>query len=380
MSNNGQLDDEQAVQQLTVAWNLMHEQEVKAWCQQVQADAAEQEETTRLAQEEVDRLQAEEECLKEEERREQEKKCPKMNDFNKGRMVSDHVLPRPSQFAIGKLKSFNFVELWYLTDEGCCEAQDSSRIQSDDAYALTKVDDLVALKPVASFKASWNVIPNADLTWNQLNVGKNTLIRYMEICSWIQKHIQSFAHFYFNLELDLMHARPNGEKVLIIYHARVRRQWHDDLSQGQGFNIMQINQKLLSAVTEEVWDTIRTEAIKKVSTPSKPHLTHAKSLFSLPHYSLAHLICPQTNAFCHTMPFYHVHMCTTQKPLPKKKKKKNCHAISQISQTMPCHIPNTPSIHNRHAMPHTHLESFLYPPSMHITMPRCTPVDTMHAK
>jgi len=230
MSNNGQLDDEQAVQQLTVAWNLMHEQEVKAWCQQVQADAAEQEETTRLAQEEVDRLQAEEERLKEEERWEQEKKHPKMNDFDEGHMVSDHVLPQPSQFAIGKLKSFNFVELWYLIDEGCRKAQDSSRTQSDDAYGLTKVDDLVTLKPVTSFKASWNVIPDADLTWNQLNVGKNALIRYMEICSWPQKHIQSFTHFYFNLKLDPMCARPNGEKVLIIYHARVRRQWHDDLS------------------------------------------------------------------------------------------------------------------------------------------------------
>jgi len=230
MSNNGQLDDEQAVQQLTTAWNLMHEQEVEAWHQQVQVDAAKQEETTRLAREEADRLQAEEECLKEEERQEQEKKRPKMNDFDEGRMVSDHILPWPSQFAIGKLKSFNFVELWYLTDEGCHEAQDSSRTQSDDAYGLTKVDDLVTLKPVASFKASRNVIPDADLTWNQLNVGKNALIRYMEICSWPQKHIQSFAHFYFNLELDPMHTHPNSEKVLIIYHARVRRQWHIDLS------------------------------------------------------------------------------------------------------------------------------------------------------
>jgi len=153
-----------------------------------------------------------------------------MNDFDEGCMVSDHVLPWPSHFAIGKLKSFNFMELWYLTDEGCCEAQDSSRTQSDDAYGLTKVDDLIALKPVTLFKASWNMIPDADLTWNQLNVSKNTLIQYMEICGWPQKHIQSFAHFYFNLELDPMRTRPNGEKVLIIYHARVRRQWHDNLS------------------------------------------------------------------------------------------------------------------------------------------------------
>ena len=58
------------------------------------------------------------------------------------RMVSDHVMPWPSQFAIGKLKSFNFVELWYFTDEGCHKVQDSSRAQSDDVYGLTKIDSV----------------------------------------------------------------------------------------------------------------------------------------------------------------------------------------------------------------------------------------------
>jgi len=49
MSNNGQVTNEQAIEQLTAAWNLMHTQEVEDWHQQVQADAAEKEELTRLA-------------------------------------------------------------------------------------------------------------------------------------------------------------------------------------------------------------------------------------------------------------------------------------------------------------------------------------------
>jgi len=87
----------------------------------------------------------------------------------------------------------------------------------------------------------------------------------MEICDWPQKHIQSITHFYFNLELDPMCACPNDERVLIIYQAKVRRQWHDNLACGQGFNTTQINQKLLSMVAEEVWDTVRAEAIRMVS-------------------------------------------------------------------------------------------------------------------
>ena len=154
MSNNRQINNDQAVEQLTAAWNQMHAQEVDAWNQQVQANLAEQAELTRLAEEEDTRQQAEDERQKEEEKRELEKKRLKINNFNESKMVADHIMPRPSQFAIGKLKSFNFVELWYFTDEGCTEAQDTSKAQSDDAYGITKVDDLVALKPIASVKAS----------------------------------------------------------------------------------------------------------------------------------------------------------------------------------------------------------------------------------
>ena len=74
MAANGQVNNDQAAEQLTAAWNLTHTQEVETWHQQVQADLAEQEELTRLAEEEEDRRRAEDERLKEEEKREQEKK------------------------------------------------------------------------------------------------------------------------------------------------------------------------------------------------------------------------------------------------------------------------------------------------------------------
>ena len=89
----------------------------------------------------------------------------------------------------------------------------------------------------------------------------------MELCSWPPKHVDSFARFYLHLELDPMRSRPNGEWVLLAYQAKVRRQWHDDIARSQGFNIAQINQRLLATVAEEVWDAIRLEAVRKVSIP-----------------------------------------------------------------------------------------------------------------
>ena len=303
MLNNRQITNEQAAKQLTAVWNETHAQDVNAWNQQVQADMAEQEELTRLAEEEEARCQAEDEREKEEERKEQEKKRPKINDFDESRMVADHVMPRPSQFAIGKLKSFSFVELWYFTDEGCAEVQVSSRTQSDDAYGLTKVNDLVTLKPVTSFKASHNVIPDADLTWRQMNVAKNAMLCFMDLCNWPQKHVQSLAHFFFNIELDPMRSRPNGEKILIAYQAKVRQQWHNDLSRGLGFNIAPINQKLLSTVAKEVWDTIKLDAIKKVSALLHPF--NSLLNVSVPSHLTPFHLFARCLPCRHAMPSYH---------------------------------------------------------------------------
>ena len=267
LSNNGQINNNQVIKQLMTAWNQTHTQEVEAWNLQVQADLEEQAEVARLADKDETRCCEADKHQKEDERKELEKKQPKINDFNESKIMADHVMPQPSQFTLGKLKSFSFVKLWYFTDEGCAEAQDSSRAQLDDTYGLTKVNDLVALKPVTSFKASQNVIPDTDLTWHQL---KNALLCYMELCDWPWKHMESLTHFYFNIELEPMQSRPNSERVLITYQAKVRQQWHDDLARGQGFSIMPINQKLLSMIAEEVWDVVRLDAIRKVSNPSLP--------------------------------------------------------------------------------------------------------------
>ena len=144
MMTGRQLTDTDAAERLVTAWNQTHACEVEAWDLQIQADMAEQEEQQRQAQAEDERLRADEECLKDDELKELEKKQPKINNFDDDKMVGDFVLPCPSQFAIGKLKSFSFTELWYFTEEGCSKAQESSRALPDDTYGIMRFDDLVA--------------------------------------------------------------------------------------------------------------------------------------------------------------------------------------------------------------------------------------------
>ena len=93
MTTGGQLTDADAAERLVTAWNQTHAREVEAWDLQVQADMAEQEEQQRQAQAEEERLRADEECLKEDEQKELEKKRPKNKEFDDDKMVGDVVLP-----------------------------------------------------------------------------------------------------------------------------------------------------------------------------------------------------------------------------------------------------------------------------------------------
>ena len=82
------------------------------------------------------------------------KKKPKLQPgFDKNKIVSNFITPRPAAFALNKLENFEFVELWYFTDEGCLDASDTHRTVADEAFGLSKVDGFVALKPVASFRS-----------------------------------------------------------------------------------------------------------------------------------------------------------------------------------------------------------------------------------
>jgi len=283
---------------------------VEAWNLQVEADVAEQTEQQRQVLAEEERLRAEDEHQKDEEQKELEKKHPKINHFDDNKMIGDFVMPCPSQFAIGKLKSFSFTELWYFTEEGCSEAQESSRTLPEDAFGITRVDDLVTLKPVASFKASKNTIPDADLTWRQMNISKNMMLQYMELCNWPPRHIDSFARFYFHLELDPMCSHPNGERVLLAYQAKARHQWHEDIACRQGFNITQINPKLLATVADEVWDMICLKSIKKVSNVS--HLHSDLFLITPPP-----LIIVISTCHCHAiLQNTHAKLTNTYNPMP----------------------------------------------------------------
>jgi len=174
----------------------------------------------------------------------------------------------------------------------------------------------------------------------------------MELCDWPQKHMESLAHFYFNIELKPMQSQPNNERVLITYQAKVRWQWHDDLTRGQGFNITPMNQKLLSTMAEEVWDVVKLDAIRKVSNPSLPSFSRDTHWQSPPPH-------PSSNPLDQHLPCHH-HMpyhnalaipCQHRHTMPLPSLMPFTYAIPMPHQPCHCHMPLMPTMHSLACFP-----------------------------
>ncbi|KAG1728987.1 uncharacterized protein EDB91DRAFT_1060262 [Suillus paluster] len=238
---------EDALVQMAEGWRIERQECIDLWQQQSEADARAQ-----WDREELNR--AEKEAKEQEERREAEKKKPKINDFDTNTTVADVLIPRPSQFALQKIKNMEYVELWYFSPDGCCDASDNSRSSSEDAYGFAKVEGMVALKPVASFNASQKAPQDHDLSWWQFDLAKTSFLIHLEKCNWPEKHQQALAMFFMLITNHEHRTRSRGEKTLLRYAGFICCEWHDRLTQNQGFNISIFNNVLYNTLSDDVWE------------------------------------------------------------------------------------------------------------------------------
>ena len=124
-----------------------------------------------------------------------------MKDFDDTSTVGNYLAPRPAQYALCQIEEFEYIELWYLTPEGCVDATQRQLTQLDDTFGLTRVNNIVTLKSVSALKASKNIIPDANLTFCQMSMAKNAFIPLMTKYQWSVKAINAFAQLFTHLEL-----------------------------------------------------------------------------------------------------------------------------------------------------------------------------------
>ena len=241
-------DHNQAAQQLLVAWRAENERQADQREQDDQRPRAPQEEQQGEDHPAPDAQQANDPPA--EGAPNPNKKKAKMADFAEGQAPPDVIRQHPSQYAIQKLYTYDFIELWYFTQEGCKDAAFTHHTNAEDAFGVTNSNDVLTLHPITSVKASKHAVPNEDLSFSQLMQARISFMEYAQQAGWPEKHIKALAVFFWKLETHPKHEDHNGDRTIINYAATVCRQWHDKLkaSRGRAFDISVINESLMNSI------------------------------------------------------------------------------------------------------------------------------------
>ncbi|KIJ11382.1 hypothetical protein PAXINDRAFT_84596, partial [Paxillus involutus ATCC 200175] len=247
-------NDQQAIECLLAAWQADRAIRIVTWNVQKEVEAraaAEVEEAHRLCEEEEEILANEE---TERERRDAEKKKPKMNTFAPGSSVTDVLVnPPPSQYALQKLSTFNYVEMWYFSPAGRLDAaKHHDRTHADDTFDISKVDDLLMVHPVASVRASRNVLPDHKLSFSEFLSAKNCFLDYAKKANWPMANLDALAKFFWFLETHPSLQLPLRERIILTYASHVHLNWHRELKAGRGYDISVINSCLLDTISRDV--------------------------------------------------------------------------------------------------------------------------------
>ena len=118
-----------------------------------------------------------------------------------------YITSRLSTYTINKLESFNYVELFYFTQEGCLNALNNHHTEANNTYGLSRIGNLVSLCSILAVKASKNVVQDINLTWAQMTFAKTSYLQHLSSAGWPQKHINTLTHFFISLKASSFHRR-----------------------------------------------------------------------------------------------------------------------------------------------------------------------------
>lgn len=142
---------------------------------------------------------------------------------------TQHHCALPLQYVMQKITTFDFVEFWYFSPEGCSKAAKNHCSQADDTFGLTSTNNVLTLCPVALVRASCLTHADHDLSFAKFLQAKNSFLHHIKQALWPNKHVDALAKFFWNLKNHSIHTNKNGDLITLHYISYICHQWHDDL-------------------------------------------------------------------------------------------------------------------------------------------------------
>ncbi|KAJ3816133.1 hypothetical protein F5880DRAFT_390702 [Lentinula raphanica] len=214
----------------------------------------------RLEEEEQQKIrEAEQRQRDNEAAQEQEKRRAPLYNFTDGQSISKiprHLHP----YAQRRISQRKFVELWYFTPEATEEARDQRRKPETSTFRLATNEDEDGRDGAAAFtligthstRPSPNVKPDSELTWEQILRAKTVFLNALPNGGYPPRFVDMFAQFYVNLDLHDELDKVDGDKLLILYHAEMRRAWYLANEHGKPFDLSIISTPVMEQCREDI--------------------------------------------------------------------------------------------------------------------------------
>lgn len=266
-----QTTQEEAVGELADLWRADHQTRCDNWLAQQEADRAVRDAAQAAAREEEENREAERRRQEQAERLEAERKKPKMSGFDPNRTISSHISPSPSPYALSKLEKFEYLELWYFTQRGLSLAAlevESAKASYTIEARETKdgdYDNRVEVKRSTSDRPSKHVVKDHELSWCDFDIGKTNFLSAIRKAAWPESHIECLVSFFVAVETHHYRQRPHGDATMLKYASVSRRDWHQALDRGEGYNLALISDKLVRELHDDTLDGIKLQGMTEVS-------------------------------------------------------------------------------------------------------------------
>ncbi|KAI0054458.1 hypothetical protein BV25DRAFT_1946788 [Artomyces pyxidatus] len=242
-------------QRLLAHWTSANTRLITAWDAQVAADQAAEELRDRQAADQAEAARAAAEAQAKTEREEAEKRRPKPGDYDSSVGIPDSLPIRPSQYAISRLKKFEYVELAYFTPYGCrTYGENTERSAGDDSLSIAvQSEGGVIFRPTSAARPAKDIPRDSDLSWDDMLLGATQLLVEMTDAGWGKKHVEDLKTFFSHLAGHPVRHRDNenGTKVLLRLQEYVRRNWISALAAGKAYNIAGWNENLFHSMSDE---------------------------------------------------------------------------------------------------------------------------------
>lgn len=195
----------------------------------------------------------------------EEKRTP-LYSFKQGVGVG-YIPQQIHPYAKKLMTARKYIPLWYFLPEATAEAKERTKETVDTnrfQIAMDDTDSSSSLTLVGSHtvRASPNAIPDTKLTWDQVMRAKSSFLNALPLGEYTQDFIKMFAGFYTGMDMHPELREEHGDRVLALYHAEMRRAWHEFFERKEPFDLAVFSEETLEKCRLEVRRQVNGKAVQ----------------------------------------------------------------------------------------------------------------------